>query len=245
MLRSLVPSTGYVPDVLTPSPRFAPSFRTQLEEVRATPAEEFAAQVDWMERDPGTTREWKARTATARTFAVQHPEQALPVVADQLESYWRAVLEPIWGRLDHSLSHDIRDRTLLAERGGTAAMLSSVNERVSWDGTTLSVRSTYDFSTTMGGAGIAFVPSVFSQSEVLTMLPPLEPMLVYPRTLARDFWSEEPEDPDPLSNLLGRVRATILHSVRSPVTTGALASIAGVTPGPSANTSPCCATAAW
>ncbi|AZZ55930.1 hypothetical protein [Rathayibacter iranicus] len=80
VLRSLVPSTGYVPDVLTPSPRFAPSFLTQLEEVRATPAEEFAAQVDWMARDPGTTRQWKARTATARAFlqATDLPETIAP-----------------------------------------------------------------------------------------------------------------------------------------------------------------------
>lgn len=217
MLRSLIPGTGYVPDVLTPTPRFAPSFRVQLEEVRATPAEAFADQVAWMECDPGTTREWKARTATTRAFAVQHPERVLPVVADQLEHYWRAVLEPIWERLNRSLDHDIRDRTFLAEHSGTAAMLSSVDERVSWDGSTLSVRSRYQLSTTLGAAGIAFVPSVFSQSEVLTALS-LEPMLVYPRTLASDFWSERPESADPLEPWL-RSDAVLVStaSVQSPL----------------------------
>jgi DNA-binding transcriptional ArsR family regulator len=232
MLRALVPGSGYVPDVLTPAPSFAPSFRTQLEALRATRPEEFAAQVAWMDGDPGTDRGWKSRTAGARRLAVQHPERALALVADQLDRYWNAVIDPAWATISAALDQDIRDRTRIAERSGTSTMLGTVNERVRWDGVTLSVRSTYDFTTQMDGGGIALVPSVFSQGEVLTMLPPIEPMLVYPRPIDASIWqaSSDPDAADPLGNLLGRVRAKVLRALRTPMTTGALATLAGVTP---------------
>jgi DNA-binding transcriptional ArsR family regulator len=232
-LRALIPSTGYVPDFLTPPP--APGeadFGAHLEVVRSTNPQELVDDTAWMMNDPGTPGRWRAATALIHRKMLAEPERALATVVDLLAVYWRLALEPHWQRMHGGLHADIRNRMRVIESSGTAAMFSSLNQRVGWQGDRLSVRSSYEFEEPMGGQGLVLVPSIFCGPEVLTMVPPLQPMVVYPQAGASQVWtSRGAGHAQPLTLLLGGVRAAVLEAVATPTSTSELATQIGVTPG--------------
>jgi len=233
LLRAVVPPTGYVPDFLTPPPGLrSPDFAEELEVVRSTRPEHFVDEVTWMVNDPATPTAWRTAAGSLHRQMLASPEKAIRRITDLLDRYWRAALEPCWKRLRGSLLTDIRSRTRVMENTGVAPVLSSLNDRVGWDGTCLTVRSGYDFRENLDEQGIVLVPSVFCGPEVLTMLPPQQAMLVYPRPGAAEVWQrQESRRPSPLSALLGGIRAAVLEALVTPATTSELAVEIGVTPG--------------
>ena len=63
------------------------------------------------------------------------------------------------------------------------------------------------------------------------MLPPLQPMVVYPKQADRLWDPENARNPSPLAALLGSVRAGVLETLVTPSSTTDLAGRLGVTPG--------------
>ncbi|MGV9563449.1 ArsR/SmtB family transcription factor [Streptomyces sp. NPDC003480] len=232
-LRAVIPPSGYIPDFLTPPPGTAPaSLTAELEAVRATAPEDFVQEVAWMTADTGTPPAWRAGAASLHRQMLARPERAIGRLTDQLHTYWRLALEPYWRRLQRELHHDIRSRMHIMEGSGAASVFSSLHERVGWDGSRLSVHSTYEFHNKLDGQGIVLVPSIFCGSEVLTMLPPLQSMVVYPRPGVADIWRRgSTEHPSPLAALVGRARASVIESLVMPASTGELAAEMDCTPG--------------
>ncbi|MDT3724040.1 DUF5937 family protein [Streptomyces sp. DSM 41972] len=233
MLRALIPARGYVPDFLTPAPVAGPAgFADELEVVRATPLEHFVGEVAWMAADPGTPAEWRQEAAPLHRRMLDDPAWALKTISRLLETYWRLALEPCWRHLHSGLRSDVRSRMQVVEGSGAAAMFRSLNERVNWSDNGITVRSSYDYQERLTGQGLVLVPSVFCGPEVLTMLPPLQPMMVYPRPDVAAFWDRaRPNRPSPLTALLGGVRAAVLEALTVPASTTGLAEQIGVTPG--------------
>ncbi|GGV87238.1 transcriptional regulator [Streptomyces gelaticus] len=232
-LRAVIPATGYVPDFLTPAPSGAPaSVETELEVVRATEPAHFVDEVAWMLGDTGTPSAWRREAAPLHRRMLDEPEKAIEQITQLLRIYWKLALEPYWQRLYGGLVSDVRSRMRLMENSGAASVFSALNERIGWRDDRLTVRSTYNFEETLGGKGIVLVPSVFCGPDVLTMLPPLQSMIVYPRPGAADIWHHDGQDRrSSLAALLGGVRAAVLEALVMPSSTGELAAQVDVTPG--------------
>ncbi|GAB7108596.1 DUF5937 family protein [Streptomyces phaeofaciens JCM 4814] len=232
-LRAVIPPTGYVPDFLTPAPGTGPAnVAEELAVVRETPLEHFVGEVAWMANDPGTPADWRREAAPLHRRMLDEPAWAIAKITQLLDAYWKLALEPCWRHLHSGLQSDIRSRMHVIEGSGAAPMFSSLHERVGWRNDRITVRSAYDFQEQLGGEGLVLVPSVFCGPEVLTMLPPLQPMIVYPRPEAAEFWNGLRSDrPSPLAALLGGVRAAVLQALLVPSSTSRLAAEVNVTPG--------------
>ncbi|MGX1541817.1 DUF5937 family protein [Streptomyces adustus] len=233
-LRALIPPTGYIPDFLTPPPDGSGprKITEELEMVRSTPSEHFVAEVSWMAADPGTPAAWRQEAAPLHRQMLAQPEPAIARIAEQLHTYWRLTLEPHWRRLQGGLQSDIRSRMQVIESSGAAPVFSSLHPRIAWRDQKLTVRSAYDYQEDLGGRGIVLVPSVFCGPEVLTMTPPQQSMIVYPRPGVEELWSRYASDqPSPLAALLGGVRSAVLEALLVPASTGDLAAAIDVTPG--------------
>ncbi|MFJ5533141.1 DUF5937 family protein [Streptomyces sp. NPDC093261] len=233
-LRAVIPPTGYVPDFLTPPPDGSRcrSITEELEMVRSTPSEHFVAEVSWMAADPGTPAAWRQEAAPLHRQMLARPGQAIARITEQLHTYWSLALEPHWRRLHSGLQSDIRSRMQVVESSGAAPVFSSLHPRIAWSDQKLTVRSAYDYQESLGGQGIVLVPSVFCWPEVLSMVPPQQSMIVYPRPGVAELWSRQtPDQPSPLAALLGGVRAAVLEALLVPASTGDLAAAIDVTPG--------------
>ncbi|MEU6479357.1 ArsR family transcriptional regulator [Streptomyces sp. NPDC047017] len=232
-LRAVIPPSGYIPDFLTPAPGAAPAgIDEELEAVRATDPEEFVQEVAWMAADTGTPAAWRSDAAPLHRQMLARPERAIGTLTEVLRTYWRLALEPYWRRLQRELHHDIGSRMRIMESSGAASVFSSLHERVAWDGSQLSVQSDYEFRSKLDGQGIVLVPSIFCGSEVLTMLPPLQSMVVYPRPGGADIWKRGLTDrPGPLAALVGKVRSSVIESLVIPASTSELAAEINCTPG--------------
>ncbi|WP_338778186.1 metalloregulator ArsR/SmtB family transcription factor [Streptomyces sp. DG1A-41] len=232
-LRAVIPPAGYVPDFLTPPPTSTPSsFENELEVVRATHPSQFVDELAWTVGDTGTPLAWRREMAPLHQQMLDEPEKAVRQITQLLRAYWRLALEPSWHKLHGGLVSDIRSRMRVMESSGAASVFSTLNERIGWHDDRLTVRSSYTYEETLGGQGIVLVPSVFCGPDVLTMLPPLQSMVVYPRPAVADIWRHHGEDrPSPLRALLGGVRAAVLEALVTPASTGELAAKVDVTPG--------------
>lgn len=237
LLRAVIPPTGYVPDFLTPAPTGRPTstpstMDSELEVVRATHPARFVDEVAWMLGDAGTPSAWRRETAPLHRQMLDEPEKAIEQITQLLRVYWKLALEPYWQRLYGELVSDIRSRMRLMENLGAASVFSALNERIGWQDDRLTVRSNYSFEKKLGGQGVVLVPSVFCGPEVLTMLPPLQSMIVYPGPGTADIWRHDGQDRrSPLAALLGAVRAAVLEALVMPASTGELAARINVTPG--------------
>ncbi|MFD0339552.1 ArsR family transcriptional regulator [Streptomyces sp. NPDC127117] len=232
-LRAVIPATGYVPDFLTPAPTGTPaSVDVELEMVRATRPAHFVDEVAWMLGDTRTPATWRREAAPLHRKMLDEPEKAIEQITQMLRVYWQLALEPYWQRLYGGLVSDVRSRMRLMENSGAASVFSALNERISWHDDRLTVRSAYEFEETLGGQGIVLAPSVFCGPDVLTMLPPLQSMIVYPKPGAADIWHHDAQDrSSSLAALLGGVRAAVLEALVLPSSTGELAAQVDVTPG--------------
>ncbi|MCZ7460346.1 DUF5937 family protein [Streptomyces sp. WMMC940] len=232
-LRSVIPPTGYVPDFLTPAPTATHSgIDGELEAVRATSPEHFVDEVAWMAGDQGTPATWRQEAEPLHRRMLAEPEKAIAQLTELLRTYWTLALEPHWRRMHGGLQSDIRARMRVMESAGSASVVSSLHERIAWQDNQLTVRSAYTFHETLGGQGIVLVPSIFCGPEVLTMLPPLQSMIVYPRPGVADLWQNHGQNlTSPLAALLGSVRAAVVVALAVPASTSELAAEIDVTPG--------------
>ncbi|TNY34848.1 ArsR/SmtB family transcription factor [Thermomonospora catenispora] len=232
-LRALVGPTGYIPDFLTPPPRTPlPDLADELAALRATAPERVAEEIAWLEADPRASRHERERTAPLRRELAADPRRTLALLTDLLAAYWEAALEPHWPRVRDLLEADVLRRTrALAERG-TEGLFADLHQRVRWDGERLRVNVAYTERAVLGGQGMLLVPSAFAWPDVLAMLPPYQPQLVYPPYAVATLWeTASAAPPDALAALLGRGRAAVLTGLRSPSSTTELARRLGVTPG--------------
>lgn len=218
LLATLVPSTGYYPDFLTP-PESSAGLVEGLEAVRGTP-------IEILERE---TRQLVTTTAP--------PPASVPWLnglmrgdRDRLDDLTHAldtvshVLTDLGGESAEAMVDADRNRRATALReGGVHALLNSLAPIARWQPPVLHVNYPVDRDIDLAGRGLRLVPSYFCRRMPITLADPqLQPVLVYPVDHAGHLVVPE-NVPGPLLNLLGRTRARVLAAVRSTATTGEIA----------------------
>lgn len=231
-LFAVIPPTGYIPDFLTPPPKQElPDLREELEAVRATAPERMVEQLGWLDCDTLIPAEWRSRYAPVRRELLADPSRGAYLLAQLLHDFWQLAVQPYWPRMRNWLKTYAFQQSQVLANAGNASYLSNLNDQVRCDNGRVTVASDYDYSVDLDGGCLLLWPSVFSGSRVLTMLPPDQPMLIYQSPGVETLWQRAALPANPLTSLMGYVRATILELVASPASTTELAQLLSVTPG--------------
>ncbi|MER5596497.1 DUF5937 family protein [Streptomyces sp. NPDC002265] len=233
MLTVLVTPWLWVPDFLTPRPAHARQvFADELDLLRATPPETVVAGFHAAYRTPEALPPVLVRGLT-------DPGALLVRLTDALDAYWHTCLAADWWpRVQSILEADLAHRGRVLAEQGAGALLSGLDERLSWTGSRL-LLSTRDVmartawsDVSIDGRGLVLVPTMFARGAQQLIDPARPPVLMYPAR-GRGTLSEKPPpvNDEALVRLLGRPRARLLRLLAEPASTTELAHRLGVTPG--------------
>jgi DNA-binding transcriptional ArsR family regulator len=226
LLRSLIPSRGYVPDFVTPPPDSPlPDFGAELERVAAVDADQVRNEltVAFAGRPPAVVGE-----------AFSDPAAGLRRLAAELDAYYAATLRHWWPAVRAVLEADILHRARLLADGGTRALFAQLHPGIKWQANgRLIVEIVYDAPVALDGQGLLLMPSVFTWPSLgATTDPPWQPTLVYPARGIATVWEDAtPPAPEALGRVLGRTRAQLLATLEVPHTGTGLARALDITAG--------------
>ena len=208
-LFALTPARGYCPDFLTPTG----GLDEALDAIVHTPAGRLREELSWLSEKRTVPRLAVGLLADER--------QARRRLTDLLREYHRIALEPVWPQVLAAVDTDraLRGRALLT--GGADALLTGL-PHCDWENRVLSVDYPVSRDVFLDGRGLVLVPSAFCWRRPITLADPgLPPVLVYPVEHGDEWTGAGPTRP--LSELIGRTRATVLAIVGDGCTTGELA----------------------
>jgi DNA-binding transcriptional ArsR family regulator len=216
-LADLIPTTGYLADFLTPLPsELSPSLTTELNAVRATPADQVRMDLEVL-----------GRTDHA---LYADPGARLGRLAEEIETYWQIALAPYWARIRTVLDADVFHRARQVAEHGAARLFNDLHSTLSWDENTLRlVREQCGFSREANGPGLLLVPSAFATHVLTCSRPPYPPQLAYPARGTGTLWEHRPvARTDAIAAVLGRSRAVLLTELDTPASTTELAQRTGI-----------------
>lgn len=224
----LFPRPGYVPDFLSPPPTGPlTSFEDGLAQVRSTPADRVASELRACLLDP--RRDLPASTTDP---LLADPEATRDSLAELLAGCWEHLVRPYWPRLRALLDADLSLRAHTLARKGLAALMTDLDERLTWDGHRLHVAGPSAAERLhLGNRGLLLMPSAFVWPElILISEEPWQPTLIYPVRGVGELWSPGERSSDALAAVLGRTRARILIHLAAPETTRNLAARLALAP---------------
>lgn len=220
ILSALVSERRWLPDFITPRPLARmPEMAEDLRTVRGTDAATVRRDLDaaWLgQRMPEVLR--------------GDAEALRERIADALEAYWRAALEPHWPRMRGVLEADILHRAQLLADGGAAALFAGLHPNVRWESGVLRLHPMGTDSRVRAGTGLMLCPTLFGRKATAPIGE--VPRVDYPARGVATLWEAvAPPAPESLAALVGRPKAALLKALETPESTGALARVLGVTPG--------------
>ncbi len=234
-------AAGYIPDFLSPLPdTYEPTLDEELAAVAATTAEEVHRQVrlafridppppDLVQRSPTGRDPRPPLPAAVAEVLAQGGEAALrDRVVDQLAHFWRLTQAEMWPTLHRVLDEDVRHRATVATRTGLADILRTLDPRLAWDGSRLTLDSPSELSVD-AAHGLILAPSAFLPRPALYLGTGGRVMVGYPARGRGQVWSV----PDPAGEqaaILGARRAALLTDLGTPLTTTELATRHGISP---------------
>ena len=231
----LINGLPYYPEFLIPAPAVhCPAFDTELDRLRATPAESVRASLGRV--FGGVTWPASAVELAAR------PAPCLAEIAAELAGFHDRLIAPHWQRMRAVLDADVAYRGRLLADGGARALLHDLHSDLHWDEGVLTISEPDPefHDVVLGPDGVVIMPSVFGWPDVsVRKQTSTQTTLHYPARGAATVWYADNAAgggaPEPggaaTAELLGTVRARLLSALRSPATTTALARALGVTPG--------------
>ncbi len=209
---------GYMPDLLTPKPVAAAgeaAWRTQLEAIAATSAEQAAHQVAALS-DP-----------TPAVLAAVEAGAFARRSANGLARFWTAAMADGWSGLRERLDADLADRARTMATEGVGALLGSVHASVRWTGTALEVDKHWEFESHL--RDLVLAPAALTWPVLFVQLEdPDDAVINYP---ARALGAREPDERSSVARLLGRTRAGLLRDLDVPRTTTDLSKRHALAPG--------------
>ena len=209
---------GYVPDFLAPPPTTPLSdFASELERVRATPAETVARELGWMLDDDPVP-------PVARPL-LDDPRAGLDALVEQMAGYHERAIAPWWPAIRAALEADIVHRARRLTAGGAIEVFEGLHPDVRWRDGVLEVAREHDRDVDLGGRGLLLVPAAFAWPRVFSMIDePWQPAVIYtPRGIGALWAPGDDGDRAALRDLLGRRRADILAALGAPAATTDLA----------------------
>jgi DNA-binding transcriptional ArsR family regulator len=226
-LLAVQPFSGYVPDFLTPPPRTSqPRLRDQLAEVRSTPPDRVAHE---LERCRESVEDERYRRLLASFVA--DPARARDLLADCLHEAWLTLVAPFWARVRTLLDRDIERRSRTLARHGLRRVLDELHPRIRWTKRGLSCSDGNRVTVTVDERGLVLMPSAYLWPYVAAITDePWLPTIVYPARGIADLWRAPTAPPDALARLLGRTRALVLSSLDQPLSTTTLAALIELSP---------------
>ena len=232
LLALLMQPQRYGPDFLFPPPLTAgEEIGAGLARIRATPAEQVAAQIATSLGDRGGPAPQALPDAEA--WVVGRPEALRDRLADTVEQCWATLVEPWWPRLREAIEAEVGHRSRQLADHGLRALLDDLHPAVRWRGDAVEIElGRWRGSHAVTAAGLILMPSVFEAAGVgLTLVPSWPVVLEYPARGSGAIWTDRaaPEgDPASLADLIGRTRAVLLRALARPATTTGLAARCGV-----------------
>jgi hypothetical protein len=227
-LLALSPRTGWSPDFLS-AVAAGPgiTIADQLAEVRATPPEQVAYEVERSLTDRGG-----APVPEAAWRLLDDPAATRARLVDLLGECWRLLIAPHWPRLRDLLDSDVAFRTQTLADYGLERVLGDLHSRTRWTGRALVIATAPAGVCRLRGAGLLLIPSVFVWPGLAAVTrPPARPALVYPARGIAELWQPaRTRHSDALARLLGPTRARLLESLAEPASTHTLAGRHGLAP---------------
>lgn len=159
------------------------------------------------------------------------PRRNLPLIVNQMRTYWGLTLAPYWERIRGILEGDVMFRARRLADAGPHRMFPELDPAVSWSDDVLSVdRPNLDRDYELGGRGLVLVPSLFAWPNVFVKAAePWAPVLRYPTRGVGSMWQAPSPAPD-LAPVIGQARAALLVELTTASTTTSLARRTGLTP---------------
>jgi DNA-binding MarR family transcriptional regulator len=217
----LSPRHGWTPDFLSPAPAGpGTDIADQLAQVRATPPEQVAQEVEHslIQRsgDPAPEAAWRL---------LNDPLATRTLLADLLEQCWQLLIAPHWPRLRDLLQADMLYRTQMLGDYGLERVLGELHPQAHWTGRTLVIDAPTTERRQLDGAGLLLMPSVFAWPGLAAITdPPARPTLIYAARGIAELWQPAHSVQfEALGRLLGQTRAALLASLAEPASTHTLA----------------------
>lgn len=221
------PLTGFVPDFLTPPPRVAaPRLRDQLGEIRATPVEQVARELN---RCRDTLADARARVMV--DGLLEDPRGGRDLLAERIRMAWERLVAPFWPRVRILLDADIAHHSRRLAKHGLGVMLDRIDPQIRWRNGAVVVDDGSSTAVELAGQGLVLMPSAYVWPGVAAIVDkPWQPTIAYPARGIAELWGEPAPPPHALARLLGRTRALLLGNLDRPTSTTALAGLLGLTP---------------
>ena len=231
-LDALVPSRGFMPEFLTPTPLVnIVDIERDIEGLLAVPDNTIRQQVQCLIDDSGESE--------MRMFYLTHPREAVNCLVEELRLYWQRALADGWSRMMSVLEGDILYRGRIRALEGYEALLADIHPSISYhcDEIRLSPLEPYPPApccmpdVSLRGNGFQLVPIIFNASgRTWKVMPDWHPMIGY-RARGAGLYSHEIQASLPLEEALGAARARVLQTLTTPATTGEVAFKARITAG--------------
>jgi DNA-binding transcriptional ArsR family regulator len=220
------PLHGFVPDFLAPPPRVAwPRLRDQLSEIRATPTEQVAHELELCRQSvDGQEREVLDRMLT-------DPAGARELLAARMHSAWNELVAPFWLRVRMLLAREIEERSRTLAHHGLRQVVDELHPRIRWTTDGVSIEDLHETTVRVGNRGLVLMPSAYLWPNVASIVdPPWQPTIAYPARGIEELWESPPPPSEALARILGRTRALVLSSLDRPLSTTALAALIELSP---------------
>jgi DNA-binding transcriptional ArsR family regulator len=220
LLAALAPTGRYLPAFLfPPSTRPWGVLSEELAQIAASPPAMVRAELD-------KVREGAPLPAVLEPL-YDDPAGQLPAVVEEMARYWEAAVEPVWPRVRGLCAADLAYRMEQFAAGGLAGVLADLHPDLGFADELLRVDKPHHCSHRfdLAGTGIVLVPCAFTWPSLSVDCCGVDqPALIYPPRGVAELWEDTmAEQPDPLSALVGRTRASLLAILSVPGTTTQLA----------------------
>jgi len=217
-LLELLPPTGLGPLFLDP---ISDGLDDGLDTVLSTPTPFLHRELQRITRDGQPVTPWLRLLSDRDRGAWQVLEAAVRA------GYGEVVAAP-WERLRAAFHAEVAWRASLWSKRGIAETLASLMPGSSWHGAVWEIERRTSSEVHLGGRGLTLLPSAFwSAGPLVGSHPDGTALLVYPALTPLPLIGE-PHATDPLGNLLGRTRASVLEALAGQRTTGELARALGI-----------------
>src|SRR5215212_12212200 len=146
---------GHCPDFMTPPPDpSAPTFREDLERLRATPPEVIFEEVELLVREEKELFGLPCEKERLLEVFLMDPDGSLARLVDALARYHELTIAPHWPRIREPLEGDTIRRGQALAMGGVEALLSRLNPMADYAGGVLKLDKTLEAVVEPAGRGI-------------------------------------------------------------------------------------------